>query len=141
MKSILTPLIFCSFLILSGCTARRPYLEITSSIDYSEYTKSGFFFTESNSVSFDYTPIGKVTATITSGYVGKEFAKATNEATLWLLHKKALEMKANGIINLEFSYSSGDYVKNNSFLYLDKQNNYYDSITATGMAIRRKSAR
>jgi uncharacterized protein YbjQ (UPF0145 family) len=136
-KIILTSLVFCLFLLFNGCIIRHPYLESISPIDYSEYTKSGFFLTESNSVSFDYNPIGNISATITSGYVGKQFVKATYEDALQLLHENAREMKANGIINLKFSYSIGDHVVNN----FDTQNNYYSSITASGMAIRRKSAR
>lgn len=59
MKKLVTLLsIACILFGLSSCvTSKLQYTELVSTLDYTEYTKSGFFITESNSVSFDYAPL------------------------------------------------------------------------------------
>lgn len=58
--------------ILSSCVPKIRYATYSNCIDYEQYTKQGFFLTESNSVSFDYVPIGSVYSAAFSGYVPKE---------------------------------------------------------------------
>lgn len=50
-----------TLLIVTSCTApTKTSYRKTFVIDYSRYNKQGFYITESNSVSFDYEPIGSV---------------------------------------------------------------------------------
>ena len=108
-------------LAFSSC--RTPFLSTSASIDYSKYSNKDFFITESNSVSFNYTPIASVINTQSSGYehlvkngevqyknsyngvktprTTKKFVYATIEDTLDDLYNNAIKMGANGIINLK----------------------------------------
>ena len=55
--------IIISFIILlffSSCMST--YRSYTIVVDYSRYAANGFFITESNSVSFEYMPVGSVIA-------------------------------------------------------------------------------
>lgn len=67
MKRILAFLLLCC---LCGCatTYKWPYVQESSIIDYSQYAKKGFFITQANSVNFDYTPIGSISAKVEGGY-------------------------------------------------------------------------
>lgn len=53
---------------LLGCTTKSALRKVVYVIDYSKYSDAGFFITESNSVSFDYKPIGSVTVVVANGY-------------------------------------------------------------------------
>lgn len=69
MKKLIIALI--SVCMLGSCTlpiVKTPYVNAVTIFDYSKYTEKGFFFTESNSVSFDYKPIGSVYAYGETGY-------------------------------------------------------------------------
>jgi uncharacterized protein YbjQ (UPF0145 family) len=118
-------------LALAVSSCRTPFLSSNASIDYTKYSERHFFFTESNSVSFDYTPIASVINTQISGYehlfkngveqfktgdYGYKVAKTTNkqkfatvESTLDDLYNNAVKMGANGVINLKIvnQYSTG----------------------------------
>lgn len=102
------------------------------SIDYSEITDKGFFLTESNSVSFDYTAIGSVSSYYRSGKVyinSKKASKSENDDVyrttgsikkientnvvyytpkdaLIGIYEEALKMGGNGIINFRIDYIS-----------------------------------
>jgi uncharacterized protein YbjQ (UPF0145 family) len=95
-----------------------------------------FFLTESNSVSFDYRPIGSLSVSISSGLYDpaeesgrtssyRKFRNATANDTVNALYEKARRYKADGIINL-------------GFRYYRKKNGQTVRISATGMAIKRK---
>lgn len=72
MKKIL--LLLTVGILIASCSIYIPYSLNTYSIDYSKYTKDGFFITESNSVSFDYDPVASVGAKETTGYTNaKEY--------------------------------------------------------------------
>lgn len=143
--------IFVILLTLTSCGMR--YVICTNSIDYSAYTKDNFFITESNSVSFNYDPVGSISVDIFSGLIdnpkkptytikvgaynsaeiynpewGKTPPKimkyASYEDALFYLSNRAKKMGANGIINLKFRTIIGQYGQ-------------IESICATGMAIRR----
>ncbi len=132
MKNLLFLSLFVLTLLTScGGVSGPKYSVITGSVDYSQYTKSGFFITEANSVSFSYNPIGSVTAVVTSGNDGGKFVEANYEDALYYLHSKAKEIGGNGIINLKFEF-------------IPSRNLQYGVVTmsqvvATGMAIRRKA--
>jgi uncharacterized protein YbjQ (UPF0145 family) len=118
-----------SALAVTSC--RAPYYSSSASIDYSRFSKKDFFFTESNSVNFNYTPIASVMDTERSGYehlmkdgvvqyrttdygykmpkTTKKLISATVETTLDNLYNNAVQMGANGVINLKVvsEYSVG----------------------------------
>jgi uncharacterized protein YbjQ (UPF0145 family) len=61
-------------LALASCAPTGPqFSQIAGLIDYSQYP--GMFLTESNSVSFDYTPVGSLIAVETTGVVAKQTVK------------------------------------------------------------------
>lgn len=106
-------------------------------IDYSSFP--GMFLTESNSVGFDYQPIGSLYAEETSGVVKKtmqkiennevygegyevvdtKYRRATPQSALEFAAQKAKDMGGNGIINLHIQSKDKGYC-------------------VTGMVIRRK---
>jgi uncharacterized protein YbjQ (UPF0145 family) len=89
-------------------------------VDYSQYTQSGFFLSESNAVSFEYESTGSLQAYIRSGiHRYPEIRIATMDDAVRVLYEKSVDLKADGIINLKF-----ELVKN--------------GVIATGMAIKRK---
>ena len=117
------------------------YKSDSSVIDYLDYSNKNFFITESPSVSFDYTPLGSVVVTLSSGYeiysyTSKErryqWRYATYKNALELLYQKSLDIKANGIIGLKYNYIPE--IVNDK----DKNNPISPSkIILSGMAIRR----
>lgn len=54
--------------LLSSCADKILYSVTAVSVDYSSYAERGFFMTESNSVNFDYQPIGSIYVQTSSGY-------------------------------------------------------------------------
>lgn len=54
--------------LLSSCADKILYSITAVSVDYSSYAERGFFITESNSVNFDYKPIGSIYVQTSSGY-------------------------------------------------------------------------
>jgi hypothetical protein len=97
-------------------------------VDYVSYSEKGFFFTESNSVNFDYKPMGSIYVKMSSGYskekiqridstfnfaIGDyeysnrtefvvDYERAVIGDAIRVLYDNAVKMGANGIINLEF---------------------------------------
>lgn len=57
-------IVFCVLIGSFSCVAPRLSYKETIIVDYMRYSNIGFFVTESNSVSFDYTPIGSVTTIV-----------------------------------------------------------------------------
>ncbi len=130
-------LFFVTTILLMSCSVKHIYTATSQVLDYEKYSKQGFFITESNSVSFDYTPIGSVLVRVYSGYVyeGTEYVKKfksngtyteipTIRAGEWKdcdlndafaqLHQEAISRGANGVINLkyEFIHSFSDNTPN-----------------------------
>ena len=147
---------FLMLIIFSSCatTMKWPYSQESSIIDYSEYEKKGFFITESNSVSFQYSAIGSISAKVESGYevlnatsfqvsgddiytrqpetrtnikYGK-YIKATPEKALAELYSKATQNGANGIIGLEIKPITN---------YSQQYGNVVTGYFVTGMAIKK----
>lgn len=114
MKKLITFLSVTCFIIgLSSCeTYKRPkYVELVSALDYAEYTKTGFFITESNSVSFEYAPLATIMVTIYEGegahwkYVDGMMCPPNSANPVSALSKAveaAKEKGANAIINLKY---------------------------------------
>ncbi|MDH6304658.1 uncharacterized protein YbjQ (UPF0145 family) [Parabacteroides sp. PF5-5] len=134
MKKIV--ILFVLTAMLSSCVTHQKYREYSAFIDYSQYMKEGFFLTESNSVNFDYIPVGNVSSLIVGGKSGKKTIYVSHDDALWLLYSKAKEMKANGIINLKFTYISGNSYSDGYTSHVG-----YSSISVSGMAIRRSAAK
>lgn len=57
-------IVFCVLIGSFSCVAPRLSYKETIIVDYMRYSNIGFFVTESNSVSFDYTPVGSVTTIV-----------------------------------------------------------------------------
>lgn len=54
---------------LTSCAPKMQYVASSTYINYQAYAEQGMYITESNSVSFDYTPLGSVSAIVFPGYV------------------------------------------------------------------------
>lgn len=146
MKKWILPL----FLIvaLTSCTtvnvpAPKQY---ATCIDYSFLTQQGIFVSESNSVNFDYEPLGSLYVECLGGWVKKKhkdgdvmediymatpgsvmYLKPTIEEAYQLVLSEIKKLRANGVINLKIST-------------LSEYNSTYkvtvDKIIITGMCIR-----
>lgn len=152
MKKILA-FTFLTLLLFSCGPIKYPYRQYSSAIDFSDVTRSGFFITESNSVSFPYDPIGSVSAVAESGYEVIKGAKeqtqddiysfdelskmkfgkykfAQPEDVISELISSAKELGANGIINLKITYTPATYANNGIIISPS-------SYVASGMAIKK----
>lgn len=140
-------------IILSSCAIKYPYKRYSTVVDFEKYTSQGFFITESNSVNFNYMPVGSLSSVVESGYelIGDlvtdrsddlyhnssssnkygDYINAAIDDAIEELFLSAKELGADGIINLKTEYISGIYSKYGSVvrppMYI-----------ATGMAIKRK---
>lgn len=149
MKKILVFL--AAALFLSSCVTHKPaYTRFTEGVDFSEYTRRGFFITESNSVSFNYDPVGSLTSVVRGGYetLGTDthtsdevygtytnvryggFISASVDDALDELYNSARELGADGIINFRLTYHPPEYEKNVLVVH--------SSYVVSGMAIKRK---
>lgn len=120
MKKILLLLGFVA--LLSGCG--RGYYIDNVSLDYSQYTKEGFFITEASSVSFDYEPVASVYTFVYSGTEKGKWKRATYVDGVKAVYNEAKQKGANGIINLKYDVT---YDKNGAVSY----------VYVKGMAIKR----
>lgn len=128
MKNLSYIILFC-FVVVSCSTATiQPPIKETVVVDYSYYYNRGFFITESNSVNFDYKPLGSVITYLKDGYkvsrnmlaspLSEKNTKLSVNDALRELVISCQEAGANGIINLKISIGA-------------------DSYTITGMAIKK----
>lgn len=143
-------LLFATILFTS-CVVKYPFITYSNVIDFTPYTDSGFFLTESNSVSFDYSPVGSLSTTVKSGYevlnVSKKVSRdavyndytrikygkyisANVDDAITLLIESAKELGANGIINLNIVHTP-DVI--NGYGHVVSPSSYIIS----GMAIKR----
>ncbi|MBK5722784.1 hypothetical protein JGH11_18085 [Dysgonomonas sp. Marseille-P4677] len=89
-----------ALLLLSvSCATYNSYTVV---VDYSKYAMEGFFITESNSVSFEYMPVGSVITSVT-GYIKtpKGNRKVTAEDALYNFTEECKAMRANAAINVK----------------------------------------
>jgi uncharacterized protein YbjQ (UPF0145 family) len=148
MKTISLFLLLFTFVSCETVLQVPKYVSVSSFIDYSYFTDKGIYVSESNSVNFDYTPMGSIDILIASGYKFKqgvvkekdmlgqtfysdsksEWKNATINEAFDELYKVAINKNANGIINLKISQNIVEsYDRKNSGL----------SFHITGMAIRK----
>lgn len=143
--------------VLSSCATLPSPQSYVGMIDYTELTQRGLFVTESNSVSFDYEPIGSIYAEETDGWIKKsqvkeeskskkkdiysddyysssrlefgkkEFMPADVNRVLQSVADQLKRVGANGIINMKI-----DYIK----IPLSKELSL-NRIIVSGMAIKR----
>lgn len=149
MKKILF-LVLASALFTS-CAIKHPYLRYSSAIDFSKITRTGFFITESNSVSFPYDPVGSISAAVESGYeiLGERnlsrddiygsskkfkygaYKNAEVEDAISELIESARKMGADAIINLQIVYNAP--ISNKYGVILSPS-----SYVVSGMAVKRR---
>lgn len=116
MKKFL--LLACSLpLFICSCSTISPLaVERVDVLDYSEYNQNGFFITESNSVSFAYSPVGSIAVSLYAGEGGKwNYIDGVMHRDSGIPHpSKGLKLAvaaakqkgANAIINLKISPST-----------------------------------
>ena len=116
-----------SVALLSSCVTYSPLVNF---IDYSAYNDQGMFLTESNSVDFDYTPVGSINVLLYSGYVKQtpeylvedkavdavyysssstgrsKYQDATIQEALRIVVDQAKHKGADAVINLHYEYIS-----------------------------------
>ena len=149
MKKILLSF-FCA-IVLSSCATYLPAPKsVIGMVDYSGLTNRGIFVTESNSVSFDYEPIGSIYVEEVGGWIrkdgkpdsvdpkeayyvnsssSKKVYQAPDIQTVYVkLANKLKEVNANGLINLKITSTS-------EFNQLSKTT--VGKIVITGMAINK----
>lgn len=146
-KIVIATAIIASF---ACCMPQKSlYSAFSSGIDYKEYADVGFYITESNSVSFEYTPISSLVANVKSGYVNQissrinskvkittseqnsGYIMASAEVVLEELYQEAIKLGANGIINLKIVASEVDGVSDKGLAIP------LPTYSASGMAIMR----
>ena len=137
MKKIV--LLLLAIPILFSCSVKYPYKEYYSFFDYSEHIKKGFFITESNSVNFDYTPIGTVSFIMRSGYeeiekrdssIYGEYKDIDVEKAITSIVNIAKMKNANGIINLKVEFVPAVFEKRKNVIL-------GNGVIISGMAIKR----
>lgn len=152
MKNILmrTLMTMASIIFLSSCLTSYPECrQYVGLINYSEFDRQGLFATESNSVNFDYIPIGSLIIEDVGGmdsrtnkvdtssgnadelYSGTKrkghyVAPSTNRA-VELAIKALKNIGAKGIINMKIQFSME---------YVPLEQVSVEKITLTGMAIK-----
>lgn len=119
MKNILqcTILLFTAITLHSCQTTFSFQPEKVAYLDYSKYLTNNFYITESSQVDFKYIPLGSV---IVNNYSATDL-----DATFENFVNKCKEKGANGIINLQFSFSP------------DKSG-YISGYIIKGMAVKRE---
>ena len=90
---------------LASCVSVQQFTT-TTVVDYSEFAKQGIFVTESNSVSFDYQPLGSVVS-VTQGALSGLVSKSIDKDKAFLdIASKVKEIGGNGILNFKFNITA-----------------------------------
>lgn len=87
---------------LASCVSVQQFTT-TTVVDYSEFAKQGIFVTESNSVSFDYQPLGSVVS-VTQGALSGLVSKSIDKDKAFMdIAAKVKEIGGNGILNFKYN--------------------------------------
>lgn len=133
MKKVAFFISVCLVMALSSCMPKMSH--DVYYIDYEFAGKGKVFITESNSVSFDYEPLGSIVVVEKPGEIEtkvdmqtqtktvRTFANASTQSALNYAVDKVIELGGNGLVNLKFEVFKGDGGMN---------------VMVSGMAIRRK---
>lgn len=104
MKKIIF-LLLVSLSLASCYTLDIPQSTTTNIIDYSEFAEQGIFVTESNSVNFDYKPLGSVVS-FTRGSTRLFLNSLDQNKAFTEIASKVKEIGGNGLINFNVRASS-----------------------------------
>lgn len=135
------------FVLVSCATVNVPApKQYAATIDYAYLSQKGIFVSESNSVSFDYEPLGSIYVECTGGWVKKKhkegdvmediymttlgsvkYLPPTIDDAYQLILSEVKKLRANGVINLKIRTVSE---------YQSTYEVYVDKIIITGMCIR-----
>lgn len=133
--------VLIALLILAACATPK-YAEQVSVIDYSKYSAE-CFLTESNSVSFEYQPIGSISVISYSGDSQTIQTKVQSYDTLYgdsLVVKKKQNIYATPDRALSRAIKEAKAMGANGIINLRINNRYIDGrqcIELSGMAIKR----
>lgn len=105
---------------LASCMSVQQFTT-TTIVDYSEFAKQGIFVTESNSVGFDYHPLGSVVSVTQGALSGLVSQKIDANKAFMEIASKVKEVGGNGLINFRFNVIA---------------TNSSSMMTVSGMAIR-----
>lgn len=122
LLSVLSVVIFTT-----SCVTSKGFKE-TAIVDYSSYYDEGFFISESNSVNFDYKPVGSVFTVVKGNYlVEREYNRnrSGNSSVIDVRSNKSPRQKSNR--NSWKSYATQDY-------------NIYDALDEVVMECKKKGA-
>lgn len=136
-------LLLLSIFVFSSCTPK--FSQYVGMVDFRPYMEEGFFVTRSNSVSFDYEPIGYVETIVESGndksvkienkykkefeqtyYSNAKWRSATSEDAMKVIVEKSKQVGADALIDIEFK------------VYTNSSSGNIERVYAGGMAIKRK---
>jgi len=124
--------------LFSSCVVVSKYRLTAYVFDYSKYNEKNFFITESNSVNFNYKPIGSISVTTVSGSIERDpekvylyydpstYKEAKLEDAFKKLYEVAIEKGANGVINVQTTFT-GEFTIGNII--------YPNKCTVSGMLI------
>lgn len=137
-------LLLLSTFALSSCITPQ-FSQYVGMVDFRPYMEEGFFVSRSNSVSFDYEPIGYVEALVESGkdksikienkykkefeqtyYSNAKWRSATSEDAMKVIVEKSKQVGADALIDIEFK------------VYTYPNTGNISKVHASGMAIKRK---
>lgn len=137
-------LLLLSIFVFSSCLTPK-FSQYVGMVDFRPYMEEGFLVTRSNSVSFDYEPIGYVEAIVESGndksvkvenkykkefeqtyYTNAKWRSATSEDAMKVIVEKSKQAGADALIGIDFK------------VYANSSTGGIDRVYASGMAIKRK---
>ena len=125
-------ILFSAVVVLTSCAPKMQYVASSTYIDYQSYLEQGIYITESNSVNFDYTPLGSVSSIVYPGYVRDiQYSRVeddltgetqfTKKSSKWkpadvqdaiaIVVEKAKQQGGNGIINFSINPISETFDK------------------------------
>lgn len=128
-------LFFTVIILLSSCSSMRQANTRVFTMDFNPYIERGYFFTELETVPFDYIPVGIVNVSMESGAgEGKNnIIQYTYSQALDVLCEELDKLGANGVINLEIKHTPVTLGKN---MYGELIQSVDCSVS--GMAFKRK---
>ena len=100
MKKILLSMLMA--IGLASCVSVQQFTT-TTVIDYSEFAKQGIFVTESNSVNFEYQPLGSVISVTQAALSGIVSQKIDANKAFMEIATKVKEIGGNGVLNFKFN--------------------------------------
>lgn len=149
MKKLIYLFVFICLLLTSCETSRTMFLSTSGYLDYSIYSNEGFFITESNSVIFDYDPLGSISVYQREGSIlvnEKEIKQNSEIYGSTSTYKKIWEFKKIDLSEmLEIAVEDSKKLGADALINLKIEpspelinKTYYSGYILSGMAIKRK---